>query len=93
MTNVKIFRIIFVWKIGYNNIAFIQEKLYFISKGKGVFMGKYQDACKERESANNKCLAELFLESCVGNPHITDKNGNWLTKEQVYEKLLRGDKE
>lgn len=56
-------------------------------------MGKYQDACKEREKANNKCLAELFLESCVGNPHITDKNGNWLTKEQVYEKLLKGDKE
>ena len=56
-------------------------------------MTKYQQACIEREQAQNKCLAELFNEAWDEETHITDKNGNPLTKEQVYEKLLRGDKE
>jgi hypothetical protein len=52
----------------------------------------YKEACEAREQAENRCIAELFRECCDGDPHVTDENGNWLTKEQVYEKLLRGDK-
>lgn len=60
---------------------------------RGNLMTKYQQACVEREQAHNKCLAELFAESWDEETHITDKNGNPLSKEQIYEKLLRGDKE
>lgn len=60
-------------------------------------MTRYEQALKELKEAENKCFAELFklfyeiYENCVGDPHVTDENGNRLTKEEVYEKLLRGD--
>ena len=56
---------------------------------------KYEQALEDLRAAQNRCLAELFAESCPDNynPHVQDKDGNWLTKEQVYEKLLRGDVE
>ena len=56
-------------------------------------MTKYERALEKLRQAENECLAELFNECCEGDPHVTDENGNWLTKEQVYEKLLRGDKQ
>ena len=48
---------------------------------------------EEEKRAHNRVIAELFYENCVGNPYVQDKDGNWLTKEQVYEKMLRGDVE
>lgn len=56
---------------------------------------KYEQALEDLKAAQNRCLAELFAESCLEgeNPHVQDEDGNWLTREQVYEKLLRGDVE
>lgn len=54
---------------------------------------KYEQAVRDKIAAENRCIAELFAECCVGNPYVVDKNGNWLTKEQVYEKMLKGDVE
>ena len=53
----------------------------------------YDEALRRQKEATNLAVAELFYENCVGDPHVTDKDGNWLTKEQVYEKLKRGDEE
>ena len=56
-------------------------------------MTPYEKARKKAEEAENEMVAELFLECCIGDPHVQDKNGKWLTREEVYQKLLRGDKE
>ena len=54
----------------------------------------YQNALKKAIEAENLAIAELFWEMKVGdNPHVTDKNGKWLSNEEVYEKFKRGDKE
>lgn len=54
-------------------------------------MSRYQEALEGLRQAERDCIAELFFECCEGDPHCTDAEGNWLTKEQVYEKLKRGD--
>lgn len=55
-------------------------------------MTAYKKALEDLRKAEAKCIAELFNENCEGNPYVTDEDGNWLSKEEVYEKLLRGDK-
>lgn len=54
-------------------------------------MSRYEKALEKAKAAEAECLAELFLECCEGDPHITDEDGNWLSREEVYNKLLRGD--
>lgn len=58
-------------------------------------MTRYEQALEDLRKAERRCIAELFAENCPDgeNPHVQDKDGNWLTKEQVYEKMLRGDVE
>ena len=54
----------------------------------------YSEALKRMKEAEALAIAELFWENKVGsNPHVTDKNGKWLTNAQLYKKLKRGDKE
>lgn len=54
----------------------------------------HEEALKRLKEARNLAIAELFWENKVGsNPYVTDKNGRWLTNEELYEKLKNGDKE
>lgn len=57
-------------------------------------MTRYEEARKKLEKAENECIAELFAECCLPgeNPYVMDEFGNWMTREEVYQKLLRGDK-
>ena len=52
---------------------------------------RYKQAQARAKQAENEELACLFMSCCEGNPHVTDEDGNWLTREQVFEKLMRGD--
>lgn len=35
----------------------------------------------------SEALAVMCEESCVGNPHVQDENGNWMTREQLVHRL------
>ena len=56
-------------------------------------MTKYEEALEKYRQAERECLAELFNECCPDdeNPHVMDEDGHWMTKQEVYERLLRGD--
>lgn len=56
-------------------------------------MSKYEEALKKYRQAERECLAELFNECCPDDedPHVMDEDGHWMTKQEVYERLLRGD--
>jgi|LSQX01.2.fsa_nt_gb hypothetical protein len=37
--------------------------------------------------AKAETLAVMCEESCFGNPHVQDENGNWMTREQLIHRL------
>jgi hypothetical protein len=51
----------------------------------------FERAIEEEKRAERKSIAELHKAICTGNPHVQDENGRWLTSEEVYNKLLKGD--
>lgn len=56
-------------------------------------MSKYEEALERYRQAERECLAELFAECCPEgeDPHVTDDSGRSLTREEVYQKLLKGN--
>ncbi len=37
--------------------------------------------------ADAEVLAAMCEDNCIGNPHVQDEDGNWLTKDQLVNRL------
>ena len=54
----------------------------------------YKQALEEEKRAENRSLAELHRAMCPSgrNPYVYDKRAKrWLTSDEIYNKMLKGD--